>query len=261
MIEGSVDDLIANPDGIIIGKRLAERLSVYKGNSITISSGGSVRQFKILGIFSTGRSGYDSGQAFVSLKRVQALLNRPNRINSIIIKLADPYAAEDVAHDIESRIGYKSVSWQESSEDLMNTIAIRNAIMLTVVSAVLVVAAFGIYNVISTVVLEKQRDIAILKSMGFYARDIRQIFLTQGIILGLLGNLGGLPLGCAIMYGLMQVELRPPGSSEKIPMPLDWGWPQFAIAANFALLAAVLAAFLPARKASHVQPVDILRGS
>ncbi|MCE9508288.1 MAG: ABC transporter permease [Alphaproteobacteria bacterium] len=261
MIDGTIDDLLANPDGIVIGQELARKLALVKGENITVSStAGQSRTFKILGIFRTGRANYDSGQAFVSLKRVQALLNRPNRINSIVVKLQDPYQARQVAADIESRIGYKSLSWQEASEDLMNTLIIRNTIMYTVVSAVLIVAAFGIYNVISTVVMEKLRDISILKSMGFYARDIRRIFLIQGILLGLVGTLIGLPLGSAIMSGMMQIRFKPPGATEIIQMPIDWGWLQFAIASAFAMTASILAALLPARKAAHVQPVDILRG-
>jgi lipoprotein-releasing system permease protein len=261
MVEGTIDDLLSNPDGIVIGQELARKLALAKGENITVSSTtGQSRTFKILGIFRTGRANYDAGQAFVSLKRVQALLNRPNRINSIVIKLQDPYQARQVAADIESRIGYKSLSWQEANEDLMNTLTIRNTIMYTVVSAVLIVAAFGIYNVISTVVMEKLRDISILKSMGFYARDIQRIFLIQGILLGLVGTGIGLPLGSAIMSGMMQIRFKPPGATEIIQMPIDWGWRQFAIAAAFAMTAAILAALLPARKAAHVQPVDILRG-
>ncbi len=262
MIAGSIDDLIANPDGIVVGAELARRMSLVRGDNISVSSTtGQIRTFKVVGIFRTGRASYDEGQTFVALKRVQALLNRPNRANNIIIKLTDPYQARQVAAAIEAQVGYKSVSWQEASEDLMSTLTIRNIIMYTVVSAVLVVAAFGIYNVISTVVLEKQRDIAILKSMGFHARDIQRIFLLQGIILGIMGNLAGLPLGCGLMASLMQVHLKPPGATEMIQMPVDWGWPQFVVAAAFAISAAVLAAFLPARKAARVQPVDILRGS
>lgn len=261
MVEGTIDDLAANPDGVIIGAELVRRLSLSLDRNVTITSpGGQVKVFKVVGIFRTGRSGYDNSQAFLTLKRAQALLNRPNRVNSIIMKVPDPYQARAIASEVESRIGYKSMSWQESSEDLMNTLAIRNAIMYTVVSAVLVVAGFGIYNVISTVVIEKQRDIAILKSMGFYAKDVKRIFVLQGIVLGIVGCATGIPLGCAIMLGLMQIKMKPPGSSAPIQMPIDWSWPQFAIAAAFAICAAVLAALLPARKAAHVQPVDILRG-
>lgn len=261
MISGTIDDLIINPDGIVIGSELARKLSLTKGDNITITATtGQVRTFKILGIFRTGRSDFDSNQAFISIKRAQALLNRVHRANNIIIKLSDPYQAHNIAAQIEQRIGYQTISWQEKSEDILNTLFIRNIIMYSVVSAVLIVAAFGIYNVISTVVMEKQRDLAILKSMGFYKRDVQFIFIAQGFLLGIVGCLIGLPLGSVLMYSLMQVEFKAPGSSIVINMPLDWGYVQFLIAAGFAMTASVVAALLPARKAANVQPVDILRG-
>jgi lipoprotein-releasing system permease protein len=262
MIAGSINNLIANSDGIIIGAELARKLSLSQGDNITVAATtGQVRVFKIQGIFRTGRVGYDETQAFASIKRVQALLNRSNRANTIIVKLEDYTSARALATQIEKRIGYKSVSWQEASEDIISALAIRNIIMYAVVGAVLVVAAFGIYNVISTVVMEKQRDIAILKSMGFHIKDIRTIFLTQGVMLGITGCVLGLPLGMAFMLGLMQVRFKPPGGTEIVQMPLDWSAPQFLIAASFALAAAILAALLPAYKAASVHPVDILRGS
>lgn len=261
MKAGSVEDLIANPDGIIIGAGLARKLTLVRGDNITVTAAsGQVRVFKIVGIFRTGRADYDERQAYASLKRVQALLNRPNRVNRIIIKLDDPYAAHTLAANMESRIRYKNVSWQEASEDILSTLVVRNVIMYSVVSAVLIVAAFGIYNVISTVVMEKHRDIAILKSMGFHAGDIKRIFVIQGTMLGIIGNMLGIPLGCVLMLALMQVKLMPPGSTEPVNLPLDWGLGQFAIAGGFAMAAAVAAAFLPARKGARVQPVDILRG-
>ena len=262
MIDGRIADLASDPDGIIIGKELARILSLERGESIAISAAaGQTHSFKIVGIFSTGRAAFDQSQVFLSLKRAQALLNRPNRANAIVVKLDDPYAARDTAARIEDRLQYKSVSWQEASEDIMSTLALRNVIMYSVVSAVLLVAAFGIYNVISTVVIEKRRDIAILKSMGFHARDIQGIFLAEGVILGALGCFFGLPLGTAIMLGLGQLQFRFPGTSGLTRMPVDWGWRQFAVAGCFALAAAIGAAWLPARKAAKVRPVDILRGA
>jgi lipoprotein-releasing system permease protein len=262
MVKGSVDDILSNPDGIIIGETLRKNFSLSVNDIITIASNtGQVRAFRVLGIFKTGRSSYDERQVFMDIKRVQALLGRINRVDTILIKMDNPNNAREIAGTIEKEIGYKSVSWQESSEDLFNTLAIRNTIMYSVVSAVLIVAAFGIYNVISTVVMEKQKDIAILKSMGFIATDIKRIFLIQGIILGTIGCSIGLPGGVGIMAGMGNIRFKPPGGSEVINMPIDWGWKQFAIAATFAIIASVLAAYLPARKAAKVLPVDVLRGS
>lgn len=261
MVEGHVHDLEVNRDGILIGAALAEKLTLSRGNMITVAATtGQVRNFKIVGLFRTGQAAYDEGQAFIDLKRAQAMFDKANRANRIIVKLDDPLRARALAAEVEGNIGYKSVSWQEATEDLLSVLTIRNIIMYTVVSAVLIVAAFGIYNVISTVVMEKQRDIAILKSMGFETRDIKSIFLFQGVILGLGGCLAGLPLGAGLMTVLMQVRMKPPGVSESIQLPIDWGIAQFLIAAAFALIASILAAYLPARKAARVQPVEILRG-
>ena len=262
MTVGTIKDLEANPDGIIIGSELARVLSLERGESITVSAAtGQARSFKIVGIFRTGRSSFDEGQVFLALKRVQALLDRPNRANQIIVKLDDPYAARDLASRIEAQLKYKAVSWQEASEDIMSTLALRNIIMYSVVSAVLLVAAFGIYNVISTVVIEKQRDIAILKSMGFHARDIQAVFLTEGLLLGAMGCMLGLPLGAGIMFALGRLTFKFPGTTQLNQMPIDWSWQQFAIAGTFAFIAAIGAALLPARKAAKVRPADILRGA
>jgi lipoprotein-releasing system permease protein len=262
MIDGTIADLGQNMDGVVIGSELARLLSLERGESITISAAtGQTHVFKIVGIFRTGRAAFDEGQVFLNLKRVQALLGRPDRANEIVVKLDDPYRARDLASRIEAHLKYKSVSWQEASEDILSTLTIRNIIMYSVVSAVLLVAAFGIYNVISTVVLEKRRDIAILKSMGFHARDIQKIFLLEGAVLGVLGSALGLPLGALIMFALGRLAFKFPGTTQINYIPMDWSWQQFAIAGAFAMLAATGAAFLPARKAAAVQPVDILRGA
>ncbi len=258
---GSIDDLIANRNGIIVGAELVRRLMLEVGDNITLTaSTGQVRTFKIVGIFQTGSLDYDDKQAFTDIKRVQAMMNKSNRANTIIIKMDDSSKARELAGEIEGRIGYKSVSWQEASEDIMSTLAIRNIIMYTVVSAVLLVAAFGIYNIIFTIIMEKQKDIAILKSMGFRATDIKWIFIIQGCILGVAGVVFGLPFGCCLMLALEQITFEPPGVSEPIQMPLDWSAPQFIIAGAFAFVAAVMASYLPAKKGASVLPVDILRG-
>ena len=261
MVEGSVDDLIANRNGIIVGAELVRRLMLEIGDNITLTaSTGQVRTFKIVGIFRTGSLNYDDQQAFTDIKRVQAMMNKSNRANTIIVKMDDSSKARDLASEIEARIGYKTVSWQEASEDIMSTLAIRNVIMYTVVSAVLLVAAFGIYNIIFTIIMEKQKDIAILKSMGFRASDIKKIFIIQGCILGMAGVVLGIPCGMGLMLLLMQVEMTPPGVSEVVTLPIDWSLPQFFIAGGFAFFAAVIASYLPAKKGAKVLPVDILRG-
>jgi len=261
--QGSLDALNANPNGIIVGQGLIDKFKLAMGRNLTIATAdGAVRVMKIVGIFRTGNAAYDEGQTYALLKRVQTLLNRPNRINRFVIKLNDPYRAREVAAVIEQRIGYKSLSWLEASEDIMNVLFIRNIILFSVVTAILVVASFGIYNTISTIVMEKHRDIAILKSMGFHARDIRQIFVSEGVIVGMIGSAFGVVLGLGLMWVLGQVTVKSPFvSNDPVHLPIYDGLDQFAIAIGFAMISSIGASYFPARKGGRVHPVDILRGA
>jgi len=261
MTQGSLDALSVNPNGLIIGEGLAKKFGVSMGGMVNaVAPASEPRALKVVGVFRTGNANYDETQTFALLKRVQGLLDRPDRVNRFILQFNDPYAARQVASLIEARISYKAVSWLEASEDLMNVLLVRNLIMYSVVSAILVVAAFGIYNTLSTIVMEKVHDIAILKSMGFHARDIRRIFLAEGVMLGMVGSLLGLGLGMGLMALLGQVEIKPPGATEIVQLPIYWGYDQYLLALGFAMASAVGAAVLPARKAARVQPVTILRG-
>jgi len=262
LIAGSLEALDANPNGIVVGIGLVNKFHLALGRNVSVATAeGVVRSMKIVGIFRTGTASYDETQTYAALKRVQSLLDRPNRVNRFVIQMRDAYQARAVAAQIEQRIGYKSVSWLEASEDIMSLLAVRSIIMYTVVAAILVVAAFGIYNTISTIVMEKTRDIAILKSMGFHAGDIRLIFVSEGLMLGLIGSSLGLGLGLLLMLLLDQVKLPLSAFGGPTRLPVDFGSRQFLIAFSFAMASAVAAAWLPARKGGRVQPVDILRGS
>lgn len=262
MIEGSLDALDVNPNGIIIGTGLAEKFNLGLGRNLTVvAASGASRAMKVVGIFRTGNAAVDETQTFTLLKRAQVLFERPNRVNRFLIQLDNAYAARDVAQRIEAAIGYKSVSWVEASEDILSVLMVRNIIMYSVVAAILVVASFGIYNTLSTIVLEKTRDIAILKSMGFHARDVRLIFLFEGFVIGLIGSLFGLAGGAGLMHVLSLVQIKPPGVSEQVFLPIWWGAEQFVLATAFAMASCLLAAYLPARRAGRVHPVEILRGA
>lgn len=261
IVAGSLDTLSANPNGVVIGEALGTKLNIGMGDNVTISSPiGIVRTMKIVGLFKTGVTNIDEGQIYVLLKRAQVMLGRPDRANRLIMQLDDPYAAREVAARIERQVGYRAQSWQETSENITSVLFIRNMIMYSVVSAILVVASFGIFNVISTVVMEKRRDVAILKSMGFHARDIRRIFIYEGTIIGAIGSVMGISLGLGLMKILSEITLRPPGGTDIVNLPIYWGMDQAVIASLFATFSAIGAAYFPARKAGGVQPVDILRG-
>jgi len=257
---GNLHDLQTTQGAIIIGEEVANRLGVGVGDIVAATSSvGKARSMRVVGLFKKGQTQLSSGVGYVLLREAQSLLGRPFIINRIGVKLADPYAAQDVAARLETRFGYKAESWQERSADFLSLLVTRNVIMYSVVSAILLVASFGIYTSVSTSVTDKRRDIAILRAMGFTDRDVEGIFLLEGLAVGVIGALAGFLLGAAMLEALSRLPLTIEG--RPLVIPLDRGLHQFVIAGTAALGSALVAAWLPARKAAAVDPVDILRGA
>ncbi|KXF76174.1 ABC transporter [Paramesorhizobium deserti] len=262
-VQGSFDRLTAGGNNILIGDTMASRLGAGLGDTITaVSSTGLSRNFKIAGLFHTGTTARDEGEAYVLLKNAQILSERANAVNDIRIKLADPNAAPGVAKRAEAELGYKAEAWQEANESILEALVIRNVIMYTVVAAIMLVAGFGIFNIISTITHEKARDIAIMKSLGFAEGDMRRLFLIEGVAIGAAGSFIGWLLGFTLVYALAQVrfELATTGQ-EMTRLPIAWSFLHYLLAAGFALASAAVAGYLPARKAAKLNPVDIIRGA
>lgn len=257
---GRLRNLETVQGGLIIGEEQARRLGVGMGDVLgATSSRGGTRSLRVVGIVEKGRGATTAGSGYTLLREAQSLTGQPFIINRIGVRLPDPYQAQTVAADLERRFGYKAESWQERSADFLGLLLTRNIIMYTVVSAILLVASFGIYTVVSNSVTDKRRDIAIMRSMGFSEGDLQGIFVAQGIMVALIGVVFGFLLGLALMQILGSLNFNIQGRVEHIP--LDRRPFQFAIAGGASLVSALVAAWLPARKAARVDPVDILRGA
>lgn len=262
MLHGGLQDLRSTANGLIIGDALAQRLGVTMGDTIVaVSPRGVSLQMKVVGLFHTGLAALDQTTGYVLLKVNQVLQDRPNVVNQILLRLADVTRAEPLAREIEDRFGERTESWEEQNRNILTVFVIQNAIMFSVTGAILVVAAFGIYNIISTVVFEKTRDIAILKSLGLTERDVQLLFLLQGLIAGLLGAALGCLLGQLMIEGLAQIRFvtETPAGNDRFLLARDWRI--FAVASFFAIASAALAAVIPARRAARLDPVQIVRGA
>ncbi len=262
MIAGRLVDLRSTANGIIIGEALAYKLGAGLGDTITaVSPQGVALSMKFVGLFRTGIQNVDQSYGYALLKVAQVLQDRPNVVNQILVRLADVTQAERLARQIEARFGDRSESWEEQNANILTVFVIQNAIMYSVTGAILLVAAFGIYNIISTGVYEKTRDLAILKSLGFTESDIQRLFLVQGIIAGILGAILGCLLGALMIEALAQVRvgLETPAGNDRFILARDWR--VYAAASLFAVMAAGIAAVIPARRASRLDPVQIVRGA
>lgn len=259
---GELDELRTVANGIILGEGLAYKIGVFPGDSVNaVSPKGVIMRMKVVGLFRTGITTMDNGLAYALLKKAQVLAGRTNVVNQIRMRLDDITAAERLAASIESRFRYRTESWQETNRNVLGIFVVQNGIMYSTTGAILVVAAFGIFNIIATVVMEKIRDIAILKSIGLDEGDIRQIFLIEGSLVGIVGALLGWGVGYGLTEVLASIRFEIEGFVKTQGFYLAYSIGHYLIAAGIAIAAAIAAAYLPARKAARVNPVDIVRGA
>ncbi len=260
---GVLRDLERRPDGIFISRPLADRLGAKLGDTLIVSSSaGILQRMRILGLIEpNATAGFYAGDTstYGLLRTAQVLFGRPNIVNQVQIKLTNPDAAREIAAMLERRWGYTWESWQERSEDILDLLVVRSVSTYVVVSAILLVASFGIYTSVSTSVNDKRRDIAILRAMGFTRGDVQTVFVIEGLAVAVIGALLGFVLGAALMEFIASARFKLQG--QEFAIPLDRGAAQYAVAGAVSLGSATFAAWLPARKAAQVDPVDILRGA
>jgi lipoprotein-releasing system permease protein len=248
-------------NAVVIGDRLAQRIGARIGANLTMqTSQGARLNAQVVGFFHTGVRQVDDGTAYVLAKTGQILAKQTGLVSELRVRLTEPMVARNIAQRIEQDTGYRAVAWQEANEDLLNTFLIRNLITYTVVGAILLVASFGTYNIVSTITHEKARDIAIMKSLGLREATVRSIFVVEALMIGVAGAAAGFALGYGMCLALATVEIRNP-FLDVTRLPLVYSPWHYALAGLVAMVSSIAAGYAPARKAAHVHPVDIIRGA
>ena len=261
MRQGTLPALYRSTNAMILGDGLAAKIGARVGSNITVQTSEGVRlNAHVVGLFHSGVRSVDESTAYTLVKTGQILAQQIGLVNELRLRLGEALAAPQAAARIERETGYKSVAWQEASEDLLNAFVIRNVIMYTVVGAILLVASFGTYNIISTITHEKARDIAIMKSLGFTERRVRAIFVVEAGLIGLIGALIGFALGYGLCAALGTITFKNP-FTDVTRLPIAYSPIHYAMAAAVAIVSSLAAGYLPARKAARVHPVDIIRGA
>ena len=259
--EGSLEALGARTDGVVIGKALAQKMGVALGDTVAVSTvAGGESALRVVGIFRTGLEQQDLGQVYVALNRLQSMMARPRVVNEIHIRLADIDRSREVAALVEGRWGYKAAPWEETFSRILEVFVLQNVIIYGSTGSILLVAGFGIFNIISTVVSEKARDIAIMRSIGMPRSSVVATFIAEGIAVGVMGVLAGWLVG---FVGASIMETFPaPGADDPTQrlMVRQTAF-TYGLAAAIALLSAVGAAWIPARKAARTDPLEIIRGA
>jgi lipoprotein-releasing system permease protein len=257
MVEGNFDLLNANTNGIVIGSGIAEKMNLTVNDNLNLSSSKGVnRTFKIIGIFKTNNSITDKSKSYIHIAAAQELLKEGNSyITDINVNITDPENAEEVAKKLSILTGYKAEGWKQANETLMAANKMRKIVITFVSLTILLVAGFGIYNILNMTVSQKINDIAILKAMGFKGKDVIRIFVTQAISIGCMGVIGGVIMATILITILKKVYV----GGDIGYFPIDYEPTKFVQGIVIGLFITFFAGYIPAKKAADVDPVSILR--
>jgi lipoprotein-releasing system permease protein len=262
LVDGSFDDFRNKPNSVIVGSRLAETLNVQVGDSVQLlSPGGQYRRFSVSAIAKSGVGSVDSTRIYCHARVAQTLLHKPFAASMIIYKLRDPDRAPGLAQHFENLFQHDSVPWQEREQNTLHLFLTLRLSAAITVSLVILLAGFGIFNVLTMTVLSKVKEIAILRSMGYRRRDISAIFLWQGGMIAAAGSLIGCGVGALLTWGMSQIPIRLRGLLSVDHFVVTWDWRHYLGAILLALISVAIASYVPARRAAQLPPVATLRGS
>jgi len=262
IVDGLPLDLANNENGIVLGMGVAKKLSVGIGDRIQIlSSTGATYRLKVVGFFQSGLADIDKLQSYVNIKMAQRIAGEGNNyITDISVKLFDIEKAKGLSDEIAQTYGVNSIDVKAANAQFETGNTIRNIITYAVSITLLIVAGFGIYNILNMVIYEKMNDIAILKATGFSGSDVKRIFIYQAMFIGIVGGIIGLGMGGILSFLISKT----PFETEAIPtvktFPVNFQPLFYVIGAVFAIVTTFFAGYLPARKASKIDPVEIIRG-
>jgi len=257
MAEGNFDLLKSNPNGIIIGSGIAEKMNATVGDNINLTSSKSVNKtYKVIGVFKTNNSKVDKSNSYINLASSQQLLKEgASYITDINVNISDPENAKTIAEKLSNLTGYKAEGWKEANESYMAANKMRKIIITFVSLTILLVAGFGIYNILNMTVSQKINDIAILKAMGFKGKDVIRIFVTQAVTIGIIGVIGGMIMATFLITILKKVYV----GGDIGYFPIDYEPTKYIQGVFIGLIITFFAGYIPAKKAAQVDPVTIFR--
>ena len=262
IVEGSAEALQNTDNGILLGIGIAKKMALKVGDRVQVSPiNGGIFPLKIVGFYQSGIADLDAVQSFTNIKTIQRILGEANNyITDINIKLFDIEQATPLAKKIEQQFKLRAIDIKTANAQFETGTTVRNLITYAVSITLLIVAGFGIYNILNMLIYEKMNDIAILKATGFSGKDVQLIFMSQAMIIGFVGGVLGLIIG----YVLASLIATIPFQTEALPTvetyPINMNPLFFIIGFTFAMLSTFLAGYLPSKKAKKIDPVKIIRG-
>ncbi|MDD5155748.1 MAG: ABC transporter permease [Candidatus Omnitrophica bacterium] len=262
LIQGKLDELA--DDSVIIGKELAAYLGLWPGASISVySAKGQKNNLKVTGIFNSGMYEYDLNLIFTNIKTAQGILGLNGKFSAIAVKLDDLYSADKVRNELGKTLGfdYNLKTWTEANQNFFAALKLEKLTMFIILALIVLVASFNIISSLVVMVVEKTKDIGILKAIGMSSAEVRKIFTYQGILIGslgiILGTLFGLIL-CGLLKRYQFIKLpQDIYYLDRLPVSVVWTDIAFIVLAAFTIT--LVSTVYPAAKAARLNPVEALR--
>ena len=281
MVQGSYDALNEVKYGIILGRYLARSIGAVVGSKVTMVTPSAnvtpagimprLKRFTVVGIFEMGHNQYDANMALIHLRDAQTLFKMKGAVTGIRLKLDDLYNAPKISRQIEANIDgyYRVIDWTQHHANLFRAINIEKTMMMIILSLIIAVAAFNIVSTLVIVVNDKQADIAILRTLGASPGTVMRIFISQGMIIGVVGTLLGVGTGILTaqnietlvpaLESLLGIKFLAPEIYLISDLPSEMKWSDVTITATISFGLTVLATIYPAWRASRIQPAEALR--
>ena len=261
IIDGDLNEYEADASSVLLGALLAKRLEVKAGDYILLTAQGASRRYRVACVYETGIEDIDKQRIYIDLSEARSLMGKPFGGAFLQVNLDDPEKAPIIAAHMERTFLHHTVSWQEREQVWLEVFRALKVSSAITVSTIILISGLGMFNTLAMMVMEKNREIAILRSMGYTRRDIAQIFVYQGIIILCLGTVFGWLLGVIATFSISRIPLHIRGVFSADHFIVEWHWAHYAAAAIIAAVVILLASIIPARRAARLEPGAIIRGT
>lgn len=261
IVRGDLAEYRVSPLGIVIGSGLAIRLRTEPGDSVSIQTREQNRRYTIIAIYQTGVADIDRERIYMHLSEARSMLKKTTGASFLQVGLIEPKRAPADAFLMEETLGHSAESWQEREKtwlEVFRALRISSAITVSVFT---LIAGLAMFNTLAMIVMEKTKDIAILRSMGYTRDDILQIFLWQSVIVLMIGTVLGCLLGAVGTFGISQVPVNITGIFATDTFIVDGSVWHYVAAVSTATVMVMLASLVPARRAARLEPGDVIRGT